>query len=57
MIKFIKKVLYYGTILPPIFNTLLTYIKATQELTKQLEALNKSIQMEQQFSEDNSDDE
>lgn len=56
MFKFLKKVVYYGTILPPIVNTLLEYIKSTKELAKQLQRLNESIAMEEQFDEDNSDD-
>lgn len=54
--KFLKKIIYYGTILPPIYNTLMTYIKATQELARQLKILNEQISMDNQFNEDNSDD-
>lgn len=54
--KFLKKLLYYGTILPPIYNTLMTYIKATQQLAEQLKLLNEQIAMENKFNEDNSDD-
>lgn len=54
--KFIKKLLYYGTILPPIYNTIMTYIKATQQLAEQLKRLNEQLEMENQFNEDNSDD-
>lgn len=57
MITLLKKVLYYGTILPPIINTIKVYIQATQELAKQLKALNEAMAMEERFNEDNSDDE
>ena len=54
--KFLKKLIYYGTILPPIYNTIMTYIQATQELAKQLKLLNEQLEMENKFNEDNSDD-
>lgn len=56
MISFLKKVLYYGTLLPPIINTIRIYIKATQELNEQLKILNQQIDMQNKFDEDNSDD-
>lgn len=57
MIKFLQKMLYYGTIFPPIISTIKVYIQATQELAKQLRALNEAMAMEDRFNEDNSDDE
>lgn len=57
MIKFLKKVLYYGTLLPPIISTIKVYIQATQELNRQLKLLNENIDMQNRFDEANSDDE
>lgn len=56
MINFIKKALYYLSIIPPIVNTIKEYLATTKELAEQLKALNNSIKMEDQFMEDNSDD-
>lgn len=57
MMAFLGKILYYGTIIPPIINTIKVYIQATQELSKQLKLLNDQIEMENKFNEANSDDE
>lgn len=56
MFTFIKKAIYYCSIIPPIVNTIKEYLETTRELAKQLKALNESIRMEETFNEDNSDD-
>lgn len=55
--KFLKKLLYYGTIIPPIISTIKVYLQATKELAEQLKILNERIDMEENFEKDNADDE
>lgn len=56
MIKFLKKALYYLSVIPPIVNTIREYLQTSKELAEQLKALNNAIRMDEQFEEDNSDD-
>lgn len=56
MIKFLKKAIYYLSIIPPIVNTIKDYLQTSKELAEQLKILNNAIKMDNQFEEDNSDD-
>lgn len=56
MIKFLKKVIYYLSVIPPIVNTIKEYLQTSKELAEELKRLNDEITMENQFEEDNSDD-
>ena len=56
MIKFLKKAIYYLSVIPPIVNTIKEYLQTSKELAEQLKRLNDSISMENQFNEDNADD-
>lgn len=56
MIKFLKKAIYYLSVIPPIVNTIKEYLQTSKELAEQLKRLNNAITMENQFEEDNNDD-